>query len=193
MMDIVLQKAKKFYKHNLVDSITFDDALAQTINETNTFFGTTDKLSFLKFLIEKQSEEIKDHERFCIEDPEECDYSMTLRFYVFALENEVKRLSHAADKFNETELFEIRGKLDKIISDMIILKYGNEIIYDDFLKEFEELRDSVNLGKKTWRQLLLGKMFEMTASGIVSEKVSKGIIKEFQSMYDHFDFTKEIN
>jgi len=33
----------------------------------------------------------------------------------------------------------------------------------------------------------------MTASGVGSETISKGIIKEFQSMYDQIDFTKLIN
>jgi hypothetical protein len=192
-MDIVLQKAKKFYEYNHVDSRTLNDVLEKTINETSSFFDSLDKISFLKYLISNHSQEIKDHEKFCKEKPEECDYSMTLRYYVFGLENEIKRHSQTADKFNDTELSDIKAKLDKILQDMNTLKDGNEIIYEDFLKEFEDLRGSVNLGKKTWRQLLLGKMFEMTASGVGSETISKGIIKEFQSMYDQIDFTKLIN
>jgi len=172
-MDLVLQKAKRFYEYNHVDNKTLNEVLTQTISETNSFFDTLDKLSFLKFLITKHSEEVKDHEKFCKEDPQKCNYSITLRYYVFGLENEIKRLSHAEDKFNDTELSDIKAKLDKILNAMNILKDGQEIIYDDLLKEFEELRGSVNIGKKTWRQLLLGKMFEMTASGVVSETVSK--------------------
>lgn len=192
-MNIVLHKAKNFYKYNLVDSKTFDDVLAKTLNEIDSFFEITDKVTFLKYLIEMHSEERKDHEKFCKEKPEECDYSITLRYYVFALENEIKKLISDTDKFNDKELSEINAKLDKVLNDLNILKNGHEIIHDDFFKEIEDLRNSVNLGKKSWRQLLLGKLFEMTASGVISGTVSNGIIKEFQSMYKHLDFANLIN
>lgn len=55
------------------------------------------------------------------------------------------------------------------------------MLYEDLLKEINELKDLYFLGKKKWYQLLIGKSVEMAAGGIVSETVSKQIIEQVKS------------
>jgi hypothetical protein len=43
-------------------------------------------------------------------------------------------------------------------------------------QEIEELKALYIIGKRNWKQLLLGKTGEMVASGIVSEAVSKPLL-----------------
>lgn len=189
-MNIVLQKAKRFYEQNIVDSYTHKEVLNKTIEEINSFFDSSDKISFLKYIINKQEVEIKAHDSFCKVKPEDCDYSIALRFYVFELQNEIKRINYSNDQFNDREIIEVKNKLNEILKNIETLKNGQEVIFNEVVEEFGNLSDSLNLGKKSWRQLLLGKMFEMTASGIVSDTVSKSVIKEFENLYSHIDFSK---
>lgn len=53
------------------------------------------------------------------------------------------------------------------------IQQGQEVIFEEFI----ELRELFFLGKKKWYQLLIGKSFDMTLSGIVSETLSKQIIE----------------
>jgi hypothetical protein len=39
------------------------------------------------------------------------------------------------------------------------------------------------LGKKNWKQLLIGKLFEMTAAGVISETVSKEIANSIGTVF----------
>jgi hypothetical protein len=54
---------------------------------------------------------------------------------------------------------------------------GQEIIYDDIIDGIEELKNLYFIGKKNWYQNLAGKSLEMVASGVVSETISKKLIR----------------
>ena len=52
--------------------------------------------------------------------------------------------------------------------------------------EIEELKNLYVLGKKNWKQLLLGKTGEMVSSGIVSEEVSKPLFELAKSIFKSY-------
>lgn len=60
------------------------------------------------------------------------------------------------------------------------MKAGQQVIYDDLLKEINELKELYFLGKKKWHQILVGKGVDMVSSGIISETVSKQIINSIE-------------
>ena len=79
------------------------------------------------------------------------------------------------DEFTDEEKLTTDEKLDRVIADMTLLKYGQEAIWTDIRADIEELKSLYLLGKKNWRQLLLGKVTEWVAAGLVSDVVCKQI------------------
>lgn len=77
--------------------------------------------------------------------------------------------------FSEEDRSNANSRIDDILSELEKLKMGQEIIYTDVLNELNEMREMFFLNKKTWRQLLTGKLVEMVAAGVVSETISKRI------------------
>ncbi len=66
--------------------------------------------------------------------------------------------------------------MELIVEDLKLLKLGQEVIYDDLLSELNELKEYYFLEKSSWKQLMLGKLTEMIAGGVISETVSKEIV-----------------
>lgn len=82
------------------------------------------------------------------------------------------------NSFTAEEKIQMNAKLDEILAKLERTSLENEAIWTDMKADFEELRDLFELSKKTWRQLLIGKLTEWVAGGIVSETLSKQIVEE---------------
>ncbi len=98
---------------------------------------------------------------------------------LFRLEDEAQGIKSMipADSFFEADKQETNAKLDEILERMQQLENGQEIIYDDLSKELNEMKEYYFLNKKTWSQLFIGKLTTMISSGIVTETVSKQIVR----------------
>ncbi len=59
----------------------------------------------------------------------------------------------------------------------------SQFTYDDLMEEIEQLKNYYFLSKKTWMQLLVGKVTEMVAGGIISETISKELINGVNEAY----------
>ncbi|HEY4064129.1 MAG TPA: hypothetical protein VGM30_19620 [Puia sp.] len=75
--------------------------------------------------------------------------------------------------------------IKKILEEFNILKLGQEAIWTDIRNDIEELKSLYSLGKKNWWQLLIGKLTEMTTSGIISETLSKTILDSLKPGISH--------
>jgi len=81
------------------------------------------------------------------------------------------------DHFTIQERVIAGDKIDEILERVKTLELGQEVIYDDVCKELNEMKALLTLDKKNWKQLLVGKIMDMVASGIISETASKQIIE----------------
>lgn len=184
-MDVISQKAKDFCNHNIVDLITLDSVIEKSITELDSFFELADKLHFLNSVHDIHFKDLQGHEvhcNICRKKPDQCEYKAT-RYFLHRIVTEIKKIQSQSESFDESELKKVQEKLDKILRDLELIKDGQEITYDDFSQEFSELKSCTHLGKKKWRQMLLGKMVEMTMSGIISQTVSKNILNEFKDLF----------
>ena len=91
-------------------------------------------------------------------------------------------MSPEAFKKSEKEL--INSTLQKILDDLSEIKVGQELTYNDLSDEFEELKDLYYLNKKNWMQLFNGKITEMVAGDVISETLSKDIVRILAENYD---------
>ncbi len=84
------------------------------------------------------------------------------------------------ETFTPEEMQTANEKLDVLLAEIQTLKMGHEVIWTDIRKDIEELKALYSLGKKNWRQLLLGKIAEMVAAGVVSDTLSKTVEEMFK-------------
>jgi hypothetical protein len=83
------------------------------------------------------------------------------------------------EMFSQEEIIILSEKINHLEERFRHLEGGQIIIRAEMISEFNELKEYFGLGKKSWRQLLAGKVFEMVANGIISEDASKEILKSF--------------
>lgn len=136
-----------------------------------------DKIKFLQFLINKTNEDFKKHLLSC-SNPQTCRNNFEYESIIYYLQQELHRLGVYLDDdtFTEEEKSIAEEKIDAILSEIKKLEIGQEIIYEDIQEEISELKSYFFIGKKTWYQIFIGKLTEMSLSGIISETVSKGFI-----------------
>jgi hypothetical protein len=74
--------------------------------------------------------------------------------------------------------------LEKFAAEFSTLKMSQAFTYNDIMAEFEEIRNYYYLLKKTWRQLLRGKLTEMILSGVVDQTISNSITANINPIID---------
>ncbi|MES2654432.1 MAG: hypothetical protein V4620_02530 [Bacteroidota bacterium] len=94
----------------------------------------------------------------------------------------VKGARYIERKLNKINVIKQKGELDKkidiIIEQLIKLGYGQEVIFD----EIDELRHLQNkLSKKSWSQLLKGKMVDLATDKFISVEVAKSVYEYLTS------------
>jgi len=92
-----------------------------------------------------------------------------------------KRTNHEREYFTETDKLVLNSKIDEVLENLSSLKAGQEVLFE----ELTELKSMYLLSKKNWRQLFIGKLNEMVASGIISEVVSKRIAEVVNPVFDN--------
>jgi len=142
------------------------------------FYRPADKIRIVESLLNLTREESIKHSKIC-ENPNSCSKSRNLTLTEFYLiqELEILGVNTGQEIFNNSEQTDISNKLDDILNEIALLKLGQELTYDDLKEEIEELKTLFFLSKKNWKQLLLGKIADMTIAGIISESVSKKLIE----------------
>lgn len=91
------------------------------------------------------------------------------------IERKIKGSNNKTRKQRETE---INSKIDSVLQELEKLGYGQEIIF----KEIEELRGlSKKLNKKTWSQLIKGKVVDLALSNLINIDTAKFV---YESLVD---------
>lgn len=178
-MDIIEKLAKKSFQDNIEYSVSNNsrDKVSNIKYLLYDFNSELDKIKFLNFHIDLTNEKYKEHLEVC-NNLENCSINEEYETLIFYLQESLKELGVKMndDTFTYEEKEVKDSQLEEILKQFEEVKLGNQIIYDDILKEINELKELYFLGKKNWTQLLAGKIVEMTAGGIISETVSKDIL-----------------
>ncbi|RXR33159.1 hypothetical protein EQG68_05870 [Flavobacterium piscinae] len=86
------------------------------------------------------------------------------------------------EEFSINEESSLHLKLNQIIEKLEKQGFGQQIIFD----EIEELKNHFNLGKKTWFQLLKGKLIDLTIENALEKTVVQEIYSNLSEGYEHF-------
>jgi hypothetical protein len=178
-MNIVKRHANDFLRHQ--SSIHNPREFIEEV-ETRLWDYNKDshKVIFLDQLLNRFRIDLDKHTEKCTYKlkgscPKEIKYEDVL----FFLQNKLDEIEETLDplELSREDRFNLSETLNKILIDINLLRLGQEITYEDLSQEFIELRENMHLSRKNWRELFVGKISDMVASGIVSETISKNVIK----------------
>lgn len=89
-------------------------------------------------------------------------------------------LSNDDNSYGVEEKEVLKSKLDEFAQRLTNLELGQEIIYEDVIKEIDELKDLLNtLNKKNWKEVFKGKLVDLGFGSIMDEcvQVLKDVFK----------------
>jgi len=184
-MNIIQKQATEFIKFKMRDHRNYKDFIDDVRSELWEYKKDPYKIEFVEKLIKEAKIRYDEHMLVCT-NKNSC---RTNKFYentLFFLQEELEELEEnlTPESFNKIEKETINETLQIILDDLNKLKLGQEITYNDLSDEFEELKDLYYLDKKNWLQLFQGKVSEMVAGGVISETVSKSIVKILFENYE---------
>lgn len=181
-MEIITKIADNFVSEYIEHSVSnYIEIIEQAKSKLYAIDSQKDKIKFLNIILEANNKAYDRHKPKC-SAPDKCQTNFAHESINYFLQQELNRLGIQLneDTFTSDEKNNSESKLDNVLKDLEELKMGNQIIYDDIMQEINEMKELYFLGKKNWYQLLAGKCLSMVASGIISETVSKAIIKSIE-------------
>jgi hypothetical protein len=184
-MNIIQKQAITFTNRNMRDHRNYKDFISDVRTELWEYNKVIYKIEFLEKIILEAKIKYDEHLKICTQ-PEDCSKNIFYENVMFFLQEELEELEQDLTPvdFNQNEKKSTNEVLKKILDDLNEIKVGQEVSYNDLSDGFDELKDLYFLNKKNWMQLFNGKVSEMVAAGVVSETVSKDIVKILAKNYD---------
>jgi hypothetical protein len=185
-MNIVEKEAKDFiedfYKNGEVNSL--EKLKSQLTIKLSDFNWDRDKLDFLKILRQDTNVQKENHLKEC--QREGCDFPKDRDMGLFAIDQEIDDINKyytftpkPNDTFTSEEESKLHSKLNEIIDQLKKQGFGQEIIFE----EIESLKNHFNLGKRTWFQLLKGKVIDLTLEKVLEKTIVKEIYDNLSDGY----------
>ena len=177
-MNIVEKEAKNFiedfYEGPEINNL--GNLKSRLTTKLYDFNRERDKLDFLKTLREGTIEQKEKHMEKC--KKLDCQFVQDHDMGLFVIDQEIEDVNkfynfeaQDKDKFTSEEESELHSKLNTIVDQLHKQGLGQEIIFE----EIESLKSHFNLGKKTWFQLLKGKVIDLTLEKTLDETIVKNI------------------
>lgn len=184
-MNIIQKQATEFIRFKMRDHRNYKDFIEDVRSELWEYKKDTYKIEFVERIIKEAKIKYDDHILVCT-NKNSCPKNKFYENTLFFLQEELEELEEnlTPESFNQVEKGTINKTLQIILDELNELKLGQEITYNDLSNEFEELKDLYYLDKKNWLQLFQGKVSEMVAGGVISETVSKSIVKILSENYE---------
>ena len=186
-MNVVEKESHNFYRtfYSIVNRNGLESSKDMLTTKLYNFNRDRDKLDFLKILRSKSLVGKEAHMKTC----QGCDYEEAVDTGVFAIDDEIDEINRfytfeAKDKnkFSVEEETNLHTKLNKIIEELELRGYAQQIIFD----EIEELKSHFNLGKKNWLQLFKGKLSDLISKKILDKTIVTGV---YNMLSDGFEET----
>jgi hypothetical protein len=184
-MNIIQKQTDEFirlYMHHYKNHRDFIDEVKDFISAYNK---TAHQIESIERINRHAKIEFDKH--YPCPNPDNCQIDNFYENTMFFLQEEIEELESLLEPsdFSRDSKTTTNETLQKLIEEINKLKLGQQIIYDDFSEEFEELKSFYYLNRKNWAQLLAGKITTIVAGGIVNETVSKDLIELIETYYQN--------
>ena len=179
-MNLIQRQAEDFLESHHDDGGGDQKEFVQNIqHQLLEYRKTPHKLEFLHHITFKVKVDYDKHIQVCTtKPPKVCGIDRYFEDSLFFIQQEIDELNDdlGISDFNEFDKVKHSGAMVMVVDDLRQLKLGQEVLYDDILSELNELKQYYFLEKSSWKQMLLGKLMEMIAKGVISEAVSNEIV-----------------
>ena len=185
-MNIIKRQANDFIERNLNSYDLYKNFIDNVKSKLWDYRKTSNKVEFIEQIIATIKIEYDKHLINC-PNLNNCSVNFFYENVLFFLQEELEALEDEltpAD-FNKNEKNTLNETLQTIVSELNIIKLGQQITYDDLLLEFENLKDFYFLNKKNWIQLFSGKLNDMVVGGVISEVTANQILKVINDNYNN--------
>jgi hypothetical protein len=186
-MNIIQHQAQDLFKVEFNERSNYEDFVQIIRSKLFDYRKEIHKLEFIEHILTLVKLNYDKHLISCQypNDNMKCPTNRNYEHILFFLQNEREELVEnlPAQDFTLTEKIGINESVEKIIEDLSKLQLGQQITYDDLMNELNELKDFYFLNKKHWSQLLIGRLSEMVAGGIISETICKDIVESVTKNY----------
>lgn len=177
-MNVVELEAKNFIE-DFYDGPEINNLENLKSTLTSKLYGFNkdrDKLDFLKVIRQGTIEQKEKHMVKCKKT--DCRFVQEHNIGLFVIDQEIDDINKyydfeapSKDRFTSQEESDLHSKLNDIIDKLHQQGLGQEIIFD----EIESLKNHFNLGKKTWFQLVKGKVIDLALEKTLDETIVKDI------------------
>ncbi|KRT15969.1 hypothetical protein ASU31_10700 [Pedobacter ginsenosidimutans] len=184
-MDFIKKRAENFAKQYIDNQVDEHETVVDEAQmELSKIRNPLDKITFLRVILELNERQYQNHLLVC-RNKNNCPENDSHEAIHYYLTGELEDLGiHLnEDQFTKEEQLTAESKLDQVLKELETVKFGHQVIYDDLMKEIQELKDFYILGKKKWYQLFLGKTTEMVLGGVISETVSKELVSVMGNVF----------
>lgn len=184
-MNLIQRQADTFIERLMGFDVRPHGYTKQTIDKVRSelfeYHKPAHQIEFLDRVIFRVNQGFENHKSVCPKtlNGGYCPLNDEYQDILFFVQNEVDKIYDylTPGEFSKIERQNVSEGINKILEDLNIIKLSHELTYDDFQAEFQEMKDLYFLNKKTWLQLLTGKLSEMVKGGVIGETVSKQIIQ----------------
>lgn len=182
-MDFVDRKISEFISRD-IDRHDSDDELKSKLNGYLLLFNRNlDKRRFLNAVHEYVKKKHDEHLPVC-KNPQNCGTNKHFEAVMFFVSQELEeilgyddsekyRSDLAKEDFSFGDKVKLDKRLDEVLERLEKLGLGQEIIFN----EIDELRTQTELKKKSWKQMLKGKMIDLSLSKLVDNDTIEWIYK----------------
>lgn len=178
-MNIIENHADKFYPIMINESgygAHVDKSISKCRLKLHDYHKDSHKIIFLNRLMVLAKMELeKHHERCKKTDCAQDKFTADLLFFLNEEIIECRRYVTEID-FSQEDNVQVNQFEVTMLEHVKAIHSGNEIIYEDFMQEFAELKSYLHLTKKAWLQMFAGKVLEMVAGGVIEEASANKII-----------------
>jgi hypothetical protein len=158
--------------------ISASKVIGQVRLAINDISNEADKIKYLSIILERNNLEAVKHQPICTKG-EDCEIEKRLATISYYLNQDLEELGVIRNEntFTMHEKRAMEERIDQLLQHLASLKAGQQVIYEELLKELEELKSLFFLGRKNWKQLVIGKASEMVVGGVISETISHTIVE----------------
>ncbi|MFN7043757.1 MAG: hypothetical protein ACK4M1_01060 [Flavobacterium sp.] len=186
-MNLIQEQAIHFYDWKFNEHGIYQEFISEVRTQLFEYRKNAHKLEFLDYIMTLLKQGFDKHLLVCQHKNEKnvCSINKNYENSLFFIQNERDEIIENLPKteFNYQERSEINDSLQKILEDLNKIKIGQEFTYDDIVQELNELKEFYFLNKKHWSQMLIGRLSEMVAGGVISETISKEIVETVMKNY----------
>lgn len=186
-MNLIQQQTADFFKWQFDEHGRYEDFIQKVRTQLYEYRKDAHKLEFIDHLMILLKVDYDKHLTVCTYPKEKgkCPTNKNYENTLFFVQNERDDILEnlTLTDFTPQERIGINESLQKILADLDKIRLGQEITYDDLTTELEDLKEFYYLNKKHWSQMLIGRLTEMVAGGIISETISKGIVETVTKNY----------